>query len=314
MGWIASTIQNPHVKLHSAVVVKGKEGALKGQIMEMIGKIIGEKYFFQPSSSEEILGGYNSSMSGKKIIFLDECVWGGDKAKAGILKKLITEERYTVKTKFLPDYVLKNVMNLIMASNEEWCVPAGTHARRYLVLDLLNELSGIGNKTEKIIKTIVDEINSKDGLLSLARTFYEWDLSDFNDRRPPQTDGLRTQKIHTFSPCQRFIFNALNEGAIGETPFDTYVKKSDLFDAFKNDTRDKHMAQKIFWNNVAEMIGGDFTKTVPRRVNGVSMRCIKLPKLEDARDAFRRYIGDDDWAFDDLIQDTHIGDDSDEDV
>ena len=312
MGWIASTIQKPHVKLHSAVVVKGKEGALKGQIMEMIGKIIGEKYFFQPSSSEEILGGYNSSMSGKKIIFLDECVWGGDKAKAGILKKLITEERYTVKTKFLPDYVLKNVMNLIMASNEEWCVPAGTHARRYLVLDLLNELSGIGNKTEQIIKTIVDEINSKDGLLSLAKTLYTWDLSDFNDRRPPQTDGLRTQKIHTFSPCQRFIYNALNEGAIGETPFDSYVKKSDLFDAFKNDTRDKHMAQKIFWNNVAEMIGGDFTKTLPRKINGVSMRCIKLPSIEDARNAFRRYIGDDDWAFDEIVCGTNSDDSDDE--
>ena len=310
MGWISKTIQHPEIKLRSAIVIKGKEGAVKGAVIDLISRIIGEKYFFQPSSPDEILGGYNSSMSGKKLIFLDECVWGGDKQKSGTLKKLITEDRYTVKTKFLPDYILRNVMNLIMASNEEWCVPAGTNARRYLVLEILNELSGITKKNDEIIKDIMNEINSSEGVLSLAKTFYEWDLSDFNDRRPPQTDGLRTQKIHTFSPCQRFIHTALNEGEIGEYKFGSLVVKTDLFKFFKDESKDKHMSPKIFWDNVADMIGGEYSKTKPRKINGESKRCVALPSLKDAQKSFRLYIGDEKWKFDTSIEED--GDDIDD--
>ena len=298
MGWIAKTIQHPEIKLRSAIVIKGKEGSCKGQVLELISRIIGERYFFQPSGPDEILGNWNSGMSGKKLIFLDECVWGGDKQKSGTLKKLITEDRYTVKTKFLPDYVLKNVMNLMMASNEEWCVPAGTNARRYLVLEILNDLAGLNKKNDTILKEIIKEINTPNDVLALAKTFYEWDLSNFNDRRPPQTEGLRTQKIHSFSNCQRFILTALNNGAIGKFSFGSLVPKNDIFQLFKDEYKDKHTPLKIFWDNVADMIGGEYNKTKPRKIDGESKRCVPLPTLEQARTTFKLYVGDEDWTFD----------------
>ena len=76
--------------------------------------------------------------------------------------------------------------------------------------------------------------------------------------------------------------------------------------------KDKHTAQKIFWNNISEMIGGEYTKTTPRKINGVSMRAIKLPKLESARNAFRQYIGDDEWEFDELLGEEDFEDETDE--
>ena len=178
-------------------------------------------------------------------------------------------------------------MNLMMASNEEWCVPAGTNARRYLVLEILNDLAGLNKKNYTILKEIIKEINTPNDVLALAKTFYEWDLSNFNDRRPPQTEGLRTQKIHSFSNCQRFILTALNNGAIGEFSFGSLVPKNDIFQLFKDEYKDKHTPLKIFWDNVADMIGSEYNKTKPRKIDGESKRCIPLPTLEQARTAFK---------------------------
>ena len=304
MGWFATLIQHPAKKLHSAIVLKAKEGAVKGLPITVIETIMGAKYFFQPSSPDEILDGFNSTMAGKKLLFMDELFWGGDRGKAGTLKKLITETHWTIKTKHLPDYVVKNLFGVIIASNEGWVVPAGTNARRWFVLEVDNELAGIEHKHQDVVQSIYEELENPAKVLALAKTFYEWDLSEFNDRRPPQTTGLRTQKMMSFRPWEKFAHQALNDGVIPgsgeeeEFKFGTFAIKSSLFEAYQKTMNDKHIASKVFWENMQEMLGGEFNKTKPKKIHGKSVRGFMLPPLEEARKAFRSYIGDANWPFD----------------
>jgi hypothetical protein len=308
MGWYATILQRPDKKPFCSLVLCGKEGAGKGIGIQLLNDIIGSKYFFQPSTSDEVLQGFNSSMSGKKIVYLNELFWGGDKNKAGTLKKLITEKVFTVKTKFLPDYVLKNVFGIVIDGNDLWVVPAGANARRYFVLDVSNELAGIDSDFS-IIKELTDELSDPLKVKALARTLYKWDLTNFNDRKPPQTDGLRNQKMLSFTPWQRFIHKALNEGEIcGRRDNDTItysfgdsrVVKNEIFDQYRFVMKDKHMSPKIFWEKVSEMTGGNYVTTKNLRINGNQKRCISVPELEQARNAFQLYIGDRGWKFDDI--------------
>jgi hypothetical protein len=319
MGWFATLIQHPDKKLHSAIVLKAKEGAVKGLPLTVIETIMGSKYFFQPSSPDEILDGFNSSMAAKKLLFMDELFWGGDRGKSGTLKKLITETHWTIKTKHLPDYVIKNLFGVFIASNEGWVVPAGTNARRWFVLEVDNELAGIEHKHLDIIQSIYKELEDPVKVLALAKTFYEWDLSDFNDRRPPQTAGLRTQKMMSFRPCEKFAHQALNDGVIPgledeEFKFGEFAVKSSILKAYQKTMNDKHLASKIFWDNMEEMLGGDFKKTKTKKLSGEVKRGFVLPTLEEARNTFRSFIGDSQWTFDDISSEAEDEDeDEDED-
>lgn len=278
---------------------------------------MGSRYFFQPSSPDEILDGFNSSMSGKKLLFLDELMWGGDRSKAGTLKKLITEKHWTIKTKHLPDYTTKNLFGVIIASNEQWVVPAGTNARRWCVLDCDNELAGIDHKKSDTLKSIYTELADPIKILNLAKTLYTWDLSKFEDRKPPQTDGLRTQKMMSFRPWEKYAYQALNQGFFEEQDneynFGCFASKLNIFKNYQRSMSDKHTTAKVFWANMQEMIGGDLGKTKMIRQNGAITRGFILPTLENSRNSFKTFIGDVGWTFDEIEEDDEIEtDDEDE--
>jgi hypothetical protein len=110
---------------------------------------MGDEYVYQPGSPNGVLGEFNSALEGVKLLYLDELVWGGDKQKAGILKKMVTEQNLDINRKHMPSYCVKNLLNICMSSNEDWVVPAGLNARRYLICDVDNELAGVGLSAQK---------------------------------------------------------------------------------------------------------------------------------------------------------------------
>ena len=63
-------------------------------------------------------------MDNKRLACLNELVWGGNKTEAGKLKKLITEPQRTSNQKFIPRREIENCIDIIIASNEEYFIPA----------------------------------------------------------------------------------------------------------------------------------------------------------------------------------------------
>ena len=155
LDFFASILQRPWYKMKMCIVLKSAERTGKGLPIQIFKEILGSNYFFQPSSADEILGNFNANLGSKLLCFIDEMVWGGDKSKAGCLKKLVTESEFTLKQKYMPDQIMNNSINLIMASNEEWVIPGGTTDTRWLVLEVSDELAQMTDKTakKKIIAT-----------------------------------------------------------------------------------------------------------------------------------------------------------------
>ena len=77
-----------------------KPGAGKGIIVQLFSKIFGKKYYLHCDDFETILGNFNSQLEGKFLVFLDECIWGGNKKDSGKLKLFITEKTRTINKNY----------------------------------------------------------------------------------------------------------------------------------------------------------------------------------------------------------------------
>lgn len=306
LNWFASIIKYPGRKLRSCIVLKSTERAGKGIIIDKIREIMGENYVFHPSSPKDILGDFNSGCRNKLLVFLDELVWGGDKERAGTFKKLTTEKYISINEKFKSVFTVKNLMNIIIASNESWVVPAGTTDTRWFCL-LLDPYLATCSRTEK--KRAVENILSTD-IRRLAKFFYERDISDWDSDDIVITDELREQRIQSMSPMNKWWFDAQNSGYIenndtkyyyahdsSESKAGSIISLKKRFGSYIEYSGDRHMTFRSF-NKAIRHLMGDVPIIKPR-VNGVQIRSIKLPDLEVTRNIWREKFADADWEFED---------------
>jgi len=268
----------------------GQEGSGKGMTVDPIKRILGERNWFQPSKCTEVIGQWNKSVMGKKLLYLNEMTWGGDKAAAGDIKKLITEEKISIREKYITDFSVDNLANYIIDGNDDWVIPAGSKTRRWAVYKTSNYMAGVNLNKKQLAE--IDEITSVD-ILRLARTLRDWDTSKWNDRQPPTSQALFTQQLKTIPDYEKWWFNALECGCIHGYEFGSKVKKSELYDMYKEHTQSKHPLGTIreLFTKLSEISNTDMQKTYSQRCGVGVERVIKIPSLKDAREGFAEYMG-----------------------
>ena len=140
--------------------------------------------------------------------------YAGDKSHVGVLKALITEPTLTVEAKYQNAVQAPNFVHLMMASNEDWVVPASLDARRFLVL--LVAATKVRNRA--YFTAIWQEMESG-GYEAMLHDLLHHDLTGFDVRDVPDTEGLQEQKKLSLGTSQAWWFDALHRG---------YVYKSKL--------------------------------------------------------------------------------------
>ena len=124
-----------------AVVMRGGEGCGKGTLANVLKRIIGH-HALAIANGKHLVGNFNSHLRDTVFLFADEAFFAGDRAHVGVLKSIITEPSLTVEGKFVNAVETPNYLHLMMASNEEWVVPASLDARRFFVLEVLDTVVG----------------------------------------------------------------------------------------------------------------------------------------------------------------------------
>lgn len=298
LNWFTSIISHPWKKLRTCIVAKSTERAGKGIIIDLIRAILGEKYVFHPSSPKDILGDFNNGLRNKLLVFVDELTWGGDRERAGVFKKLISEKTISINEKFKSIYTVQNLVNIIVASNEEWVIPAGRTDTRWLVIALNPYLTTCNIKTKS---SIINDIRATD-LKRLAKFFYTRDISKWNSDNIIMTESLREQRIHSMSPFNKWWLDSINSGCISTDQGNKYffgthsIPREVLYDSFKKYSNDKHTTNRTFQNKIKTI--ADNPKITRPRIGGLQKRCIELPQLKVVHDIWRNIFGDKDWIFD----------------
>src|SRR4029453_8525084 len=99
-----------------------------------------------------------------------------------------------------------NYIHLMIATNNDWAVPAGEDERRFFVL----EVGTAQAKDTAYFGAIYDEMEHG-GREALLHFLLNRDLTHVDIRKYPETSGNAKQKLHT-NPLLAFLVEKLGEG------------------------------------------------------------------------------------------------------
>jgi hypothetical protein len=209
LGVLAHMVQKPHEKAGVAIALRSIEGTGKGFFAKWVGKLLCPEHRVVVSQSAHLTGRFNAHQQCALLIFCDEAFWAGDKQGEGALKHLITDEDLLIEPKHVNPFMVKNLSRLIVASNENWTVPASLRARRWCVLDV-NPACANDREYFGAIETEMEN----GGLEALMHTLSTFDLNSINIYDVPKTAALLEQKEESAQPHVRWWLQCLQEGTI----------------------------------------------------------------------------------------------------
>jgi hypothetical protein len=280
LNWMAHLVQKPWVKMQTSIVLQGTEGTGKGMIVQLLGKIIGENHYFQPSGEDDMFGAFNYLLDNRLLVFGDEMTWGGDKKNAGMLKKLLTEKTRSSNCKYAPQRRVSNMINWIFASNNDWVIPAGMRARRYTVLKVNQDLYTMTRDEKRELWKFCP--------YSFAKFLYSRDISEFDCNVHVETEGLKEQKIHSMSRVHNHLFNEIENGTL---QFGEWIPKQDLYMSFAASGGSGFKVKaKEFWLDFEKIMKLEFKKKKATKLSGAYDRfmCVHIPERDVLIDAFNR--------------------------
>jgi hypothetical protein len=213
MGWLARMFQEPDVPGEVALVFKGKKGCGKGIFGRWVVRAWGQ-HGIQISSGNHLVGRFNAHLRDCVCIFADEAFFAGDRAHEGVLKALITETTVVVEGKYKDAVVAPNMTHIIMASNDDWVIPASVDERRYCVYDVPGTRVG-----DHAYFAAINEQMENGGLAAMIHELKGRDLSCFNVRSVPDNDALDAQKQHSLDTLDKWLLTALERGYILRSRF-----------------------------------------------------------------------------------------------
>lgn len=188
LDWMADAVQDTRNLKGCCVVLKGIEGCGKGVWADTFGSLFG-KHYSHLIDSERLVGKFNSFLADSVVIFADEVLWPGDRKAGNVLKGLVSESVVYREAKGVDVVEVDNLARVIIASNEDWIIPAGPQSRRWLVLNC----SGAAAGNREYFNDLIEERNNG-GREALLHYLLNRKIT-FDLRVAPHTKGLAEQRM-----------------------------------------------------------------------------------------------------------------------
>lgn len=210
LGWLAHLVQYPGgERPGTALVLKGRQGTGKGIFVEkLLGPIFG-RHFRHLTQASHLVGKFNFHLKDALLVFADEAIWAGNKEGESVLKGIVTESLLMVEGKGKDAVTLPNHISLIVASNNDWVIPAGMEDRRFMVV----EVSDRYRRNREYFRELTAEIETG-GREAMLHDLLQVDLSGVDLRDIPQTEASELQKHLSMDNLRSFWFQILRHGAL----------------------------------------------------------------------------------------------------
>jgi hypothetical protein len=297
LAWMANAVQRPHERPGTALVLRGKQGTGKGIFARHFGALFGQ-HFRHISQQQHLTGNFNAHLQDCLLLFVDEGYWAGDKAGEGVLKALVTEPTLMIERKGVDAQPAQNYMRVIMASNNDWVVPAGPEERRFCVLNVADTYM-----QDRDYFGAIEEEMSNEGHEHLLHYLLDLDLSQFPDpARIPHTAALLDQKLHSMTPIQRWWHGRLREGVqtSNTTVWEPWVGTQALYEDFIDEAKQSGQSwrgtKEEFCRKLVTFCSGIARKKRPSemvRYANASTRPwgYTFPPLDECQKAFEQIVG-----------------------
>jgi len=139
--WLAHIFQKPGKKTSICPVLVGGQGSGKGFLIEqMIGNLMGNKFYHTNDPKNDLFERFCEGRNGKMLVNIDDFNVGILKLNNDPFKSLITGERITYEPKGKAKISSFNCSNFIITTNNSEPVKIETDDRRYALLGCSNKL------------------------------------------------------------------------------------------------------------------------------------------------------------------------------
>ena len=227
MKWMAYSVQRARGPQGVAFVMRGPKGIGKSILAEAWCRLFGNHSLITDDDND-VFGQFNERMATTCALFLDEAGWAGDRAKLGKVKARITQDQVRVEQKFQPARSVSNNVKIMMATNNEWAVPASENERRFVVFDCVQ----VWKKRDPFFGEVKDELfgvtrSQTHGLRAMFYDLMNMDLTGWHpEANQVKTKGLGDQVLQTFGDVGEWWYEILDGG---EAPmmFDTHKEFRD---------------------------------------------------------------------------------------
>jgi len=286
LNWAAWAVQNPDQPAEVALVFKGGQGTGKSTFGGAMRALFGQ-HGLQVVTPSQFAGRFNAHMRDVCLLFADEAVRPDDKSARGILKALLTERNLPMEGKGRDIVQMVNYAKVIMASNDEWVVPAELDDRRFAVFRV--------SEARKQNASYFDALNAElraGGLQAMLHDLLERPLDDWHPRvNIPRTAEKDFQKTASLTNLEKFFLDCLLQGAIPVkrwvTEKDPFVATADLTEIAQRQLR----RDEITWNAVNTLM----KRLGFEKVDNSRPRGFILPELKLAREMWCRVFTNVAW-------------------
>lgn len=213
LDWAANMFQRPGSPAEVALCFKGGKGTGKSTFGRALAMACGQ-HGLMVHSPEHLTGRFNSHLRDVICLFADEAVLPYDKAANSRLKAIITEPLLCIEGKGQDAVMQKNLVHIVMASNEDWVVPMSlSDERRFFVMEVNDKRRGDRVFFNKLYKQL-----NGGGMAAMLWDLLQRDIESWHPRDSiPVTDAAVDQKLRSMNPMEQWWFNIL---AAGELPFE----------------------------------------------------------------------------------------------
>lgn len=302
LSWLADAVQNITNRPGVALVLQGLQGTGKTIFADYFLRLYG-KYGLTSTNSEYLFGKHNSHLMNKLLVFADESCWAGNRHHGAVLNNMVTSATLGYEPKGIDLIVMDNYIRLIMATNDEWAVPANGAARRFCVLKVSDHRAEDYEYFDELALEM--DNGGPEALLGYLQNY----KIKVNLRQIPKTEALRQNKLLTLAnnnPMLGWWVQRLSEG----TPLrggDKWVRMIPIektlrdYNNFVGNNQNNRSNQTSFGMYFKGFFPEGTLKVQRKMIDGKSQRYYILPTLETSRDYVARHLVKDPTLFDQEI-------------
>lgn len=296
LAWLAETVQHPERPIGVALAFRGKPGTGKSTFAKWFGNLFGV-HFLHLDSEQHLLGRFNAHLHNAIVLLADEAVWAGGKAGLGALKRMITEDTLNIERKNIDVLTVKNMIHMMVASNEKWVVPAGFDDRRFAIFG--TSIKRLNDRT--FFAAVSRELFEQGGLAALLYDLLEF-KSDIVLQQIPETADRSEQKMLSASPEEKWWLEKLHQGVlvpapVGRWPYAGQVPKDAVHEDYIQFLARHHSGDRHPRATQTEL--GKFLKQrtplhdsrANSLIPGERVYVWKVPSLEECRTTWARENG-----------------------
>ncbi|MEI6760132.1 MAG: DUF5906 domain-containing protein [Betaproteobacteria bacterium] len=285
LNWMAFAIQNPDKPGEVALVMQGERGAGKGKLAYLFGLLFGE-HCLQVTQVRQLVGNFNVHLRNCVFLFVDEAFWAGDKQGESVLKGLVTENTIQIEGKGVNVITAANRLHVMMASNNEWVVPAGARERRFCVLQVNDKHL----QDHAYFAAIDKQMLKEGGLAAMMHDLVTRDLSDFNVRKFPWTTALDDQIIRSLNPAMQWWMDFLGASYKGWEIQPRFELRDSFADA--NGTYNSKSSETRLGMFLKSVVPGEIRKeTLVPYAGATSQDIYRFPPQHECREALIKKLG-----------------------